>query len=428
MSSTVSTVNPVRRGTTSPRILAPDVARGLALLGIAAANITTAWASYDNATGDLSLGGFRPAATEVQHFLDQVAMVFSAMFVHVRGLPMFSTLLGFGIGLISMSLQRRNFPRREARKILLRRYGILALFGLVHCVFIFYGDILLLYGLLAMIIIAMMGLSNRTLKWITAVLFVIGVIIGLMTSVYTVYFPEDTVSSQVIVNPDTYVDYMGMGALYAAGYVVSVLYASFNLLPVMLVGFIFARSRVLHEPKKHLRTLSIWIAVGAVIILFVGLPWGLSSAGVINPEWSPIFNSLNSFLGYFTGPAILALASVLLIPAQEKFELTQKVPWWLVAPVALGRRSMSGYLMQSVIFFTLMLPFTLDLFVDAGAFVLQIVALVVWIVLLTLAYALEKLDKPGPFEWVHRRLSYGKDGLPAYYVAPEHRSSLERAE
>ncbi|WP_245533763.1 DUF418 domain-containing protein [Corynebacterium lubricantis] len=408
-----STESPVRRGTTSPCILAPDAARGLALLGIAAANMPTAWAGYENATGDLSLGGFRPGATVFQHFLDQLAMVFSGMFVHVRGLPMFATLLGFGVGLISVSLHRRNFPRSKARNILLRRYGILALFGLVHCVFIFYGDILLLYGLLAMIIIAMMGLSNRTLKWITAVLFAIGVIIGAMSFVYTVYFPEDTMASQVIINPDTYVDYMGMGALYAAGYVASVLYASFNLLPVMLVGFIFARSRVLHEPRKYLKTLGTWIAVGAVIVLFVGLPWGLSSAGFIDPEWAPIFYSLNSFLGYFTGPAILALASVLFIPAQEKFEQTQKVPWWLAAPVALGKRSMTGYLLQSIILFVLMLPFTLNLFVDAGAFVLQVVAFVVWIVLLALAYALEKLDQPGPFEWVHRRLSYGKDGLPA---------------
>ena len=74
------------------RLLEPDFARGFALLGIAIANATTIWALVatmgDNAVPtsiglivDNSLG-------------DKIAIFIGAVFVHVRGLPMFATLFG----------------------------------------------------------------------------------------------------------------------------------------------------------------------------------------------------------------------------------------------------------------------------------------------------------------------------------------------
>lgn len=94
----------------TPRMIAPDFARGIALLGIALANIQTAWI-IDNPSQQAEhatpsyFGGYVDGS-----LLDAIATIFSAMFVHVRGLPMFSTLLGFGIGLITISLWKKSFP------------------------------------------------------------------------------------------------------------------------------------------------------------------------------------------------------------------------------------------------------------------------------------------------------------------------------
>ena len=80
------------------------------------ANAVQAWLlnGYDEAGGPGStLGGVREG-----NVADQVAAVFSALFVHVRGLPMFSTLLGFGIGLIAASLYRKGYPAKNARCLL----------------------------------------------------------------------------------------------------------------------------------------------------------------------------------------------------------------------------------------------------------------------------------------------------------------------
>ncbi|WIM66757.1 DUF418 domain-containing protein [Corynebacterium breve] len=408
-----------RRGTTSKRILAPDVARGLALLGIAVANLPTAWAIPIDAEGDSMLGGFYPGASETHHLLDQLAMVFSAMFAHVRGLPMFATLLGFGIGLISLSLQRRQFPRNKAMLVLVRRYGFLALFGVIHCIFLFFGDIMILYGLLAMIVALMIGLSNKAIKWIAGVLLGLGVTVGTAFTFFMMNSFGDKMINYSFTLPENYLGYMLLGLGSIAGYVFGVVASAGTIFPVILIGFLFARTGVLHEPEKHLRTLWAWIIAGAAVVLFIGLPWGLSAAGFINPEWAETFSTLNLNFGYITGPAIVALVTVVLMPVQRRYAETDVVPLWLRAPVALGKRSMSGYLMQSVLFFILALPFTLNLLTDIGAALVLVVATGVWLVTLILAVILEMTGTPGPFEWLHRRISYGKNGLPTQWKPPQ---------
>ena len=56
--------------------------------------------------------------------------------MHVRGLPMFSTLLGYGVGMIVLSLWRREYPITKAHAVVMRRYAFLALLGLIHMVFL----------------------------------------------------------------------------------------------------------------------------------------------------------------------------------------------------------------------------------------------------------------------------------------------------
>lgn len=388
------------------RMLVPGVARGWALLGIAMANIPTGWAGSRNLEGDPSLGGFRPDAGATWHVLDQAAMIFGAMFVHVRGLPLFATLLGFGVGLITLSLQRRGIPHAGARKTLLRRYGFLALIGLVHCIFIFYGDIMLLYGLLAMLLALCLRLSHRTLVWIAGILYLLGVAGGIVFAT----FVSGTDYSLLYI-PAQYSTYLLMGAAMAVGYVVSVVPALFSIFPVMIVGFVFARAGIIHEPEEHRRILRWWVVAGVAVIVLVGLPWGIAAA-TGHEETALTLNMLNGVFGYITGPAALSFATLLLMPAQAAYRATGVIPVLHRAPAALGARSMSGYVGQSVILFVLMLPFTLHLFTEAGAFGYMLVAVGVWVATLVFAYLLSLRNLPGPLEAVHRRLAYGKQGLP----------------
>src|SRR5699024_11869238 len=81
------------------RMVVPDVARGLALLGIAVANLPTAWLT-PSAPHSEFLGS-------VNTVWDQILAVLTTLFDHNRGLRPFTTMPGFGGGLISLSFWRR---------------------------------------------------------------------------------------------------------------------------------------------------------------------------------------------------------------------------------------------------------------------------------------------------------------------------------
>ena len=77
-----------------PRMIVPDVARGMALLGIAMANMTTAWIITTDRPGSY-FGGIIDGSA-----WDKAAVVFGAFFVHNRGLPMFLPCSALAWGLL----------------------------------------------------------------------------------------------------------------------------------------------------------------------------------------------------------------------------------------------------------------------------------------------------------------------------------------
>ena len=138
----------------------------------------------------------------------------------------------------------------------------------------------------------------------------------------------------------------------------------------------------------------------------------LSTLGVIGQRWANAANNANAFIGVFTGPGILAGLALLLQPVQERLSAGAPLPAVLWPFAALGKRSMSGYVGQSILFFFLVHPFTLNFGHDLGAFGQAALAFAVWLVTLIGACVLEVFDLRGPFEAVHRRLSYGPTMQP----------------
>ncbi|WP_448855806.1 DUF418 domain-containing protein [Corynebacterium camporealensis] len=393
----------------TPRMIVPDVARGLSLLGIALANVSTAWIITEDRRAAF-FGGVLDDS-----IWDRITVVLAALFVHMRGLPMFSTLLGFGVGLISMSLWRRRFPVGAAKGIIVKRYAFLLLFGVLHCLFLFYGDIMLFYGAAGMLMGAMLTLSDKALLRIAYVLLGLSLLLGIAMGVLGYFIPE--LGENGTLTPEDMGMFSGLNSygslllfqLFALlMQLFNIVPSLFMLFPVMLIGFVWARRGVLADVPSHRRQLTTWVGIGAAVVVFIGLPWGLATIGVLPERLAAAFMMLNSFFGVLTGPALLALLALLLQGVQEKLWAGASTPWWLWAFAALGKRSMSGYVSQSILFLLLVYPFTLHIGPEYGAFGQALMAIGVWLVTLVLACVLEAMDKPGPFEWVHRRLAYGK--------------------
>ena len=143
------------------------------------------------------------------------------MFIHVRGLPMFSTLLGFGVGLIAMSLWRRGFPLRRARTVIAKRYGFLALFGALHCLFLFMGDIMMLYGAIGILLALLLPVTDKTLMRVAYALFGLQVLAGIGIGVAAVFIDTSNFNIGGVPSPESYLGLVGEQALALLAHAVS---------------------------------------------------------------------------------------------------------------------------------------------------------------------------------------------------------------
>ena len=390
----------------STRLIVPDAARGMALLGIAIANMTTAWIITEDRPGAY-FGGILNDSV-----LDKTAVVFGAFFVHNRGLPMFSTLLGFGVGLIAMSLWRRGFPLGEARRVIAKRYGFLALLGAVHMVLLFWGDIMFVYGIAGIVIALLLTLHNSTLRKISHIALGVLTVLGIATFIFSAIDGGLDIPVDAIGTVNSYGDLLLSQLLTLGAQIISAPLIVLMYLPVMLVGFVWAREGVLADVPSHRPQLLRWVAIAAAVTLVIGTLWSLGTLGVIDERWANAASSANSTLGVLTGPGILAGLALILQPVQERLAAGASVPAFLWPFVALGKRSMSGYVGQSILFFLIVHPFTLDYGHELGAFGQAALACGVWLVTVIGACVLEALGLRGPFEVVHLRLSYGPSMQP----------------
>lgn len=414
---------PVPPRASSVRLVVPDVARGLMLWGIAVANVATAWVLMGG-------GQFSMTGRVVDGSLwDKITIMFTTSFMHARGFPMFSTLLGFGVGLIAASLYRRGYPLGVARGVLARRYGMLALFGAAHMVFLFWGDIMLSYGLLGMFLVVFLKASTKVILWTAAALYAVACVVTVGSVLLaSAFMGSDWLDASM--GSGSPVDMLGVafssylhvllvGAVLLVLTVPNTMFGGFLLLPLMLLGFVAAREGVLADPVKH-RRLLVWVAVvGIGVGVLTGIPSGLEAIGVLN---SSIFGTVSTSVGVVGGPGLIAALALALSGVQTRVNAGEgQLPAALRPLVALGKRSMTGYVLQSAIFLLVFTPFGLGLFADAGAGVLFVVGTAGWLVTLLVAVALEAAGQPGPLERLHRRLSYGKSGLAQQWVPPHTR-------
>lgn len=369
----------------------PDVARGVALAIVAISN--TVWWIYPPDSGSV----FWERA-------DPWAAAFSAMFITGRAYPMFSFLFGYGIVQMLSHLAARGVGRRRAEVVVARRNLTLIALGFLHALFLFNGDVLGAYGLLGFIclVLARQHLSFVALIAVAFLLFRILYDYHGWASLWS-----DQKFSSDIAATDSYLDSMGLRVGDWASAWPSLPY----YLAPMLFGVLAARGRILEEPERHVRMLTVTIVGGFALSILSGLPEAL----LVLDHWHPtspttreIFYTIGSAGGIAGGIALAALSALLSHVAGRSgvlHSVLEPVRW-------LGRRSLSGYLFQSLAFLLIFPAYTLGLGGKAGTTACFLIALAVWTVSLGLAAVLERSGRLGPGEWLMRRATYGRVKTP----------------
>ena len=340
------------------RYPAPDVARGFMLLLIALANVPV-WL------------GLLPMRTPSS--ADDIWVAVRAALIDQRSYPLFALLFGFGLATMAHRrietamraaqddlppgadprTRERHLARvREAAVVdarrLVRRRGLwMILFGAVHGT-IFAGDIIGTYGVIAAIFAGTI-VERKRVRMLVAGLLITAVGVYSMVSMgLTTVETADAASAatDVVSASDTALrpiglDYFPNSFVQWAGTAVITVLTSMAL-PAALLGAKLAETSLLARPDRHRRAL----LIGGVAALAVGALGALPYTKLGAPTWmivmEPVLNYLTGLVGACGWLALLAAW------AGPGTSAPLRGARWLLS--AVGRRSMTVYIGQTVLF------------------------------------------------------------------------------
>ncbi|MEU6128416.1 DUF418 domain-containing protein [Saccharopolyspora sp. NPDC047091] len=387
---------PARPTPLAERAIAPDLARGMMLLLIALAHVP--WFLYTAGTGAALL---HPAGGGLA---DRIVQAVTIVVVDARTHTMFAFLFAYGIGQLHARRIAAGATPRAACRLLRTRHLWMFAFGLVHAALLWQGDILATYGLLGLVFVPLfLNRGDRALQ------VTIGVLLALAALVCAGAALAGPVPSAA--GPDAQ-----RLAIAETDYLASVVLRLGNWLPALpagivtlalpaafLLGLLASRHRVLEEPARHLRLLRGTAFAGIAVGWAAGVPLALHHVGVLELPNLALAGAVHFFAGIFAGVGYAALFGLV----AHRMSLRGTDP---AVPVrmllALGRRSLSGYLAQSVVFVPLLAAWGFGVGAHLSSWSAALVGLGTWVLTAVLAFAAERAGVRGPAEVLLRGLTY----------------------
>ncbi|MFI6503624.1 DUF418 domain-containing protein [Nonomuraea typhae] len=379
---TTTATMPAPKSTTA-RSLAPDLARGLMLLGIALAHAPQFLLDWSRGSSVLN---------DVAHF-------FTTLVTDNQARGMFVFLFGYGLGQLTQRQYARGSEWPSVRKLLRRRSFWLILIGLAHAVVLVPFDVIAVYGLTMLFLASLVRARDSVLWWLGGVTLIPGALFLTWQSVqvYTTALQGSPFTIAKYMEP-TFAGHLLTNAVgWPAKTVVAILFG----VPGMAWGLLAARKRMLDEPERNVALLKriALLCLGAA--LAGRLPAALLAVGVWSGGTPAVWltYAAHSFTGYIGGigaAAAIGLACVRI--GHSRGRLTTSL-------AAMGQRSMTFYLAQSVVWVVLFYPFTLGLRDDVSFAASLAIAVVMWAASLPVASWMQRKGYRGPFESLLRRMS-----------------------
>jgi uncharacterized protein len=387
--------------TREQRIVWLDVLRGASLFGIAQINFPSF------AAGQLPISALYHGTSPWIHALyGAITLLITAKFY-----PIFAFLFGYGHALQRTRLMRLGF---DPQSILRRRYAALLLLGVVHGSLLFFGDILTMYALAGMLLLAESGRNGpgsnaALLRW--------SVISVIMTAVYCLSLPDFAASAHarwVGSHSDDLLllatrDWSAIVATRASSYVTDQLQQIVIFLPQLMLfmnaGIWACERGVLQQPWLHRAMFRRCLLLGVGVGLPVNLALMVCELQTLDERAAPI--ALASVLDNLAFILSLAYLGWLGLYAARERSALPRVVFWLAA---LGRVALTNYIVQSLV---MLLAWTLcwrtisahgSLPVMAGLALLTCLLQMVW------AVRQARMNRQGPLEARWRSITYGPRG------------------
>jgi uncharacterized protein len=372
---------------TSSRENFADELRGFALLGIVLVNAPFL---------GISMQGFTQAS--LLTVADKLAAFAVVAFAQAKFYLLFAFLFGYSLSFVI----KENNPQSITQ--FKRRLAGLGVIGVLHAIFFFLGDILLMYALFGCILLWLQNKSNTTVRRVIMVAISLWLLLLTLALIGAWFFPDDGKPLEEIQIFDA--------ALKSSGFVDTAL-ARLKLYPIVLlilftvnslsvlamfgIGLLAGRQKLLAEPDKHH---ALWRRGGRYGLL-IGLPLALVSAYLsVGPGAmldAPTFReTFGVVIGFVTAP-LLTWGYVSWL-AQLRHKWPNLLQWCRHA----GRMSLTGYLCESIVLSLIFCGYGLAWFGKLGAANITLIALTTWLVIDALAHLWQRKFQYGPFEWMLR--------------------------
>jgi uncharacterized protein len=397
------------------RLASLDFTRGIAVMGILAANIIAFGQPY---VAYMWPGGFVTAHDTLSDWL------WVAQFVAVDGKMRGLFTLLFGAGLVLFA--ERVSARGASGWLQVRRLGWLLAFGLAHFYLLWRGDILTLYALCGLI-------ALLALRWSAIHQFAVGLTVYVFGAVWTsvqfglIWAASETglraaqgyaemarateamleseradAMREIAINTrGTYGDYIGHAwEVHRWNWIDLFTHTVIETLPLMLIGMALYRIG-LFDGRLDRRTQARWgwwgLGIGMALTLALAL-WALADGLTYT-------GTLFAFLGpqaLTRLPAVLGLAALLALWGPH-------ATGWLGARVtAAGRMAFSNYIGTSFVMLMVFQAWGLDLFGALDRPHLYLVVLATWVIMLAWSKPWLARYRYGPLEWLWRCLTYNR--------------------
>lgn len=388
-----------------------DILRGMALLGICLANYPV-----------FSLYVFQPeeqlAALQTPR-LDKVLDYLHFIFIDGKFYTLFSLLFGIGFSVILLRSEKNG---RNGLAYFYRRIFILLIIGFIHIRFLWPGDILLLYAVLALFLPLFRNASNKTLITLAVTLILFPIVLDVIkvltngeANLGNPFFAmqRKTAIAEGITRDafptwlSVHTEYHDVYAFNHAGFFMRIGMLldnnrCFKVFGIFLIGYYVGRNLIytrLAQFKPLLKKV-FWFG------LILGLPVSVCYAifefdGKTLPSPAGLLDTVAYALSVV--PLGLAYAAGISL-----FSLRPGVHRWLNAFSWPGKMALTNYILQTVIGMAIFYGIGLGYGAKTSLSYTLVIATLVYLCEMIFSYWWLKYFEYGPLEWLWRQLTYGK--------------------
>ena len=393
----------------SERIIVIDILRGFAVLGIFVMN------SMSFAFPEMAY--MNPNAFGGDDLLNHCVYAVLHVFADQKFMSLFSILFGASVIILTQNLQQKG---QKVARFYYTRNVWLAIFGLLHMVFIWHGDVLFVYALCSLVLFFFKKMPQGGQLVLGLVIFYLfPAVASFIGGVVVSNMPENEIAAlEAVFHPSQAeiireITYYSDIRLFQSGYdydynedsiafgilgIAMLIDAFCRSFGMMLIGMAIYKMGILTGERSDYfyKRMLIGLPIGfSLVILGLVLKYWVEWDAVKSMFFCSLFN-------LFATPFIVS-GYIALIVIWSRSKMKKSIQQGLAS---IGRMALTNYIGQSLIGASIFYGYGLGLYGSINRIQLLLIVMLVWLCQFWFSVFWLRYFRYGPLEWVWRSLSY----------------------